>query len=78
MKDCRLDCFNCPYDDCKLDGMRIEDYDSEMPVDKLLGNRDDLRRTRKARHYALNREEFRIRNRKFYQARKQKKKGEKP
>lgn len=70
MKDCRFDCFECPYPDCVFEGMRTEDFDSEMLVDRLLGNCEDLRRTRKARHYILNFERFRERNRKNYERRK--------
>lgn len=77
MNDCKLDCFNCPYDDCLLDGMRIEDYVNEMTIDRLLGNSEDAQRTRKALYYAANRELFRKKNKAYYEKVRKNKKGEK-
>lgn len=70
MNECGYNCFTCPFDDCIEDEMRLSDYESEIKIDRLLGNYDDALTTVRARYYALHRTEIRIKQKHYYMKKK--------
>lgn len=69
-KCCCPDCFNCPYEDCKWDGMSAEDY-LDTTIDKinhLVPREVQMARNRANRYARKNRERIKKASLEWYYA----------
>jgi len=70
MTVCNRDCFNCPYEDCIVDGMTLEEYAESRQRELTMHKTPAQKRAaakRKA-YYEANRDEIAAKKKAYYEA----------
>lgn len=71
--DCNRDCFNCPYDDCKVDGFSTEEVKNQDQFDyDLKPHSTEQHKKDSVLYYRRHIEKCRQKNRDYYQTHKEK------